>query len=318
MHYALSPFYCTIRIGSRTVESARVKSTQTRVLATHHVTSQMFESDDEAFDWGAAVGDSDVAVALALAARATGDTTSAAAACAQPPAVGGSAFVSARAVALAAQQGSSGSGAATGGSLGGASATTPRDYKSCAPVAAGGGGAARAGGAGGAPPEPRVPVFAHSAATAAQTPVRGPGSATPAAVNISRMPAAPSVPSDRAMPRYVLGLNDEQRAAALMGLDTPLLIIACAGSGKTTTMCSRLAHILEVSGCHPAEVVAITFTRNAANGIREKLQRALAVRKRRARPRARAWWWRASFIRLTAARACARRARRCRRRARGS
>src|SRR4051794_10278063 len=64
-------------------------------------------------------------------------------------------------------------------------------------------------------------------------------------------------------------LNPEQRAAATH-TGGPLLILAGAGTGKTTTLCSRVAWL--VAGGTPSErILLLTFTRRAA---REMLQRA--------------------------------------------
>lgn len=38
-------------------------------------------------------------------------------------------------------------------------------------------------------------------------------------------------------------LNDLQRQAALAPLDRPLLILAAAGTGKTSTLVARMAHM---------------------------------------------------------------------------
>lgn len=53
-------------------------------------------------------------------------------------------------------------------------------------------------------------------------------------------------------------LNDKQREAA-MQLDGPLLILAGAGSGKTSTMTSRIAYMIE-QGIDPYHILAVTFT----------------------------------------------------------
>src|ERR671932_2333836 len=67
-------------------------------------------------------------------------------------------------------------------------------------------------------------------------------------------------------------LNPEQRAAATHP-PGPLLILAGAGTGKTTTLCARVAGLL--AGGAPAErLLLLTFTRRAA---RELLQRARAL-----------------------------------------
>jgi DNA helicase-2/ATP-dependent DNA helicase PcrA len=69
--------------------------------------------------------------------------------------------------------------------------------------------------------------------------------------------------------RWLDELNPEQRAAATHG-SGPLLILAGAGTGKTTTLCSRVAWL--IAGGVPAErILLLTFTRRAA---REMIARA--------------------------------------------
>jgi DNA helicase-2/ATP-dependent DNA helicase PcrA len=64
-------------------------------------------------------------------------------------------------------------------------------------------------------------------------------------------------------------LNGSQRAAATHG-DGPLLIVAGAGTGKTTTLAARVAHLVD-RGVRPERVLLLTFSRRAA---RELLSRA--------------------------------------------
>ncbi|MGZ4147238.1 MAG: ATP-dependent helicase, partial [Actinomycetota bacterium] len=64
-------------------------------------------------------------------------------------------------------------------------------------------------------------------------------------------------------------LNQEQRAAVLHG-DGPLLIVAGAGTGKTTTLAARVGHLVE-RGIRPERILLLTFSRRAA---REMLSRA--------------------------------------------
>jgi ATP-dependent DNA helicase UvrD/PcrA len=64
-------------------------------------------------------------------------------------------------------------------------------------------------------------------------------------------------------------LNDEQRAAATHA-GGPLLILAGAGTGKTTTLCARVAWLVS-EGVPSERILLLTFTRRAA---REMLQRA--------------------------------------------
>ncbi|WP_010585735.1 ATP-dependent helicase [Schlesneria paludicola] len=57
-------------------------------------------------------------------------------------------------------------------------------------------------------------------------------------------------------------LNPEQRSAALHG-DSPLLIVAGAGTGKTTTLAHRVAAQI-ARGIDPKRVLLLTFTRRSA------------------------------------------------------
>jgi DNA helicase-2/ATP-dependent DNA helicase PcrA len=67
-------------------------------------------------------------------------------------------------------------------------------------------------------------------------------------------------------------LNPEQREAATH-TGGPLLILAGAGTGKTTTLCARVAHLV-AEGVPSERILLLTFTRRAA---REMLQRSRAL-----------------------------------------
>ncbi len=65
------------------------------------------------------------------------------------------------------------------------------------------------------------------------------------------------------------GLDESQLAAVTHG-DGPLIVLAGAGTGKTRTLTSRVAHLLE-RGTAPERILLLTFTRRAAD---EMLARA--------------------------------------------
>jgi DNA helicase II / ATP-dependent DNA helicase PcrA len=72
--------------------------------------------------------------------------------------------------------------------------------------------------------------------------------------------------------QWLLELNSEQQSA-VRHAGGPLLILAGAGTGKTTTLCARVAWLIR-SGIQPERILLLTFTRRAA---REMLQRTRAM-----------------------------------------
>jgi DNA helicase II / ATP-dependent DNA helicase PcrA len=80
---------------------------------------------------------------------------------------------------------------------------------------------------------------------------------------------------------YLDRLNPEQRRAVEHGVGEvnglpkrPLLVIAGAGSGKTSTLAHRVAHLI-VSGADPRRILLMTFSRRAAAEMTRRAERIL-------------------------------------------
>ena len=65
-------------------------------------------------------------------------------------------------------------------------------------------------------------------------------------------------------------LNDKQKEAVLYN-DGPLLIIAGAGAGKTKTLTTKIAYLIEQEHVSPYSILAITFTNKAAKEMKDRL-----------------------------------------------
>ncbi len=68
---------------------------------------------------------------------------------------------------------------------------------------------------------------------------------------------------------------DEYQKAAVENTNNQLLIIAGPGSGKTTVLTRRIAYLIKEKNLEAAKFLAITFTRRAAEEMRERLYKLL-------------------------------------------
>src|SRR6185503_13960934 len=74
----------------------------------------------------------------------------------------------------------------------------------------------------------------------------------------------------RGAERILEGLNAPQ-AAAVTHETGPLLIIAGAGTGKTTVITRRIAYLIATRAARPSEILALTFTDKAAAEMEERV-----------------------------------------------
>src|SRR3989344_5566998 len=69
-------------------------------------------------------------------------------------------------------------------------------------------------------------------------------------------------------------LNKEQKEAVAHG-NGPLLIVAGAGTGKTTVITQRIVNLIEKKLAKPEEILAVTFTEKAAFEMEERVDKLL-------------------------------------------
>ncbi|MFH1454260.1 MAG: UvrD-helicase domain-containing protein [Armatimonadota bacterium] len=77
---------------------------------------------------------------------------------------------------------------------------------------------------------------------------------------------------------YSKQLNDKQSEAVLYK-DSPLLILAGAGSGKTRVLTYKMAYLISECGFSPDSILGVTFTNKAANEMKDRVARLLGTRR---------------------------------------
>ncbi len=80
-------------------------------------------------------------------------------------------------------------------------------------------------------------------------------------------------------PQYLSSLNDQQ-LSAVKYIDGPSLILAGAGSGKTTVLTAKIAYLIS-TGMAPCNIMALTFTNKAAKEMQQRIAKIVGETKSR-------------------------------------
>lgn len=68
-----------------------------------------------------------------------------------------------------------------------------------------------------------------------------------------------------------LSALNKQQKQAVVSKEKRLLVLAGAGSGKTKTLLQKIIYLIEEKNVNPSNILAITFTKNAANEMLDRL-----------------------------------------------
>src|SRR5215472_5796644 len=79
------------------------------------------------------------------------------------------------------------------------------------------------------------------------------------------------MPAPKSTLRPVFTPDDRQRRA-IEHVDGPMLVVAGAGTGKTTVLTKRIVRLVRERHAHPGEILAVTYTKNAVQEMRDRVQ----------------------------------------------
>ena len=68
-------------------------------------------------------------------------------------------------------------------------------------------------------------------------------------------------------------LNEQQKDAVLKSINSNVVLLAGAGSGKTFTLVKRTEYLINDLGVNPSNIMLVTFTNKAANEIKERISK---------------------------------------------
>ena len=84
------------------------------------------------------------------------------------------------------------------------------------------------------------------------------------------------MPFAKSYSRSAAFIPDDRQREAIEHVDGPMLVVAGAGTGKTSVLIHRIARLVHDGYAQPQEILALTYTKNAAAEMRERVCRLLS------------------------------------------
>ncbi len=83
------------------------------------------------------------------------------------------------------------------------------------------------------------------------------------------------MPSPKSNSRPTAFIPDDRQREAIEHVHGPMLVVAGAGTGKTSVLTQRVERLVREGHAYPHEILALTYTRNAANEMRDRVRKLL-------------------------------------------
>jgi DNA helicase II / ATP-dependent DNA helicase PcrA len=80
------------------------------------------------------------------------------------------------------------------------------------------------------------------------------------------------MPVSKSHSRSATFVPDDRQREAIEHIHGPVLVVAGAGTGKTSVLVHRIAYLVEAGHARPDEILALTYTRNAAKEMQERVR----------------------------------------------
>src|SRR5579863_9155072 len=87
------------------------------------------------------------------------------------------------------------------------------------------------------------------------------------------------MPPSKSNPRTAPFTPDDRQRQAIEHVRGPMLVVAGAGTGKTSVLTHRIERLVREGHAQPDEILALTYTVNAATEMRERLGKLLGGRE---------------------------------------